>query len=294
MKHNLFLVLILTALTACQQKAPDTEASVDSVEAVVESGLTLMSGIADDQASTTFAARSSMGDARLVWLRLLAEPAWAATCQRALASSCVAGVRSATYNQCELSGTAATLYGNVTLTYSDGACSLSVAGQSVTRSYNVEFAGPRGGKVAHSSEARSDYRGTTYGGGGRLSRTTSGWDLEVLGRNSTLTSRGRTLFDVSVRSLSPISVTGSLLRSSRVLNGGQLEVNHNLAEFSAVLTPNNLRWSQSCCHPTSGSLSVQYSGSRTGGATVNFLGCGSAEVVNQDGQASSIQLSYCE
>jgi len=77
------------------------------------------------------------------------------------------------------------------------------------------------------------------------------------------------------------------------MNGGSLEVNHNLAGFTAIFTPSNLQWSAGCCHPVAGSLAVTYSGSKTGTATVSFNGCGSA-TVNQDGQSQAVEFSYCE
>jgi hypothetical protein len=170
---------------------------------------------------------------------------------------------------------------------------MASTGNTVTRTYNLEISGPRGGKINHSSDNRSDYRGTSYGGGGRLVKTAAGWDLSVLGRNSVLSFRGKNIFDVSVRTITPMNITGSLSRAGRVVNGGQLEVNHNLAGFTSVITPTNLQWSNTCCHPISGSLAVTYSGSKTGSATVSFHGCGSASV-NQGGQTSVIQMSYCE
>lgn len=293
MKRILLFSLLVVLSVGCKKKAEDdSDLSVDPVEASVESGLTMVSGMADDQAGTAYALNSKPEPAS-IWKIILGEKAYAATCQRALYASCSGGVRSANYNQCDIMGTAANLYGQVSLTYSDAACSMAANGNTVTRTYNIEINGPRGGQISHSSDNRSDYRGTSYGGGGRLTKTASGWNAEILGRNSVLSFRGRTIFDVSVRTLSAMGLTGSLSRSSRVLSGGQLEINHNVAGFTAIMSPTNLQWNNTCCHPVSGSLSVTYSGSKTGNATVTFSGCGSASV-NQGGQVSTINMSYCE
>lgn len=293
MKQILLLSLILTMSIGCKKKLEeDTDLTVDPVEASVESGVSMISGMSDEQAGTSYAFQSQKIPTS-IWEVLLGEKAYAATCTRALYASCNSGVRTASFNQCDVSGSSATLYGDVTLTYSDAACGLSSNGNTVTRTYNIEINGPRGGKIAHSSDNRSDYRGTSYGGGGRLTKTVSGWGLDILGRNSVLTFRGRSIFDVSVRTLSQVSISGSLSRASRLVTGGQIEVNHNMAGFTSVITPSNLQWSNSCCYPVSGSLSVSYSGSKTGSATVTFSGCGSASV-NQGGQVSSVNMSYCE
>jgi hypothetical protein len=105
--------------------------------------------------------------------------------------------------------------------------------------------------------------------------------------------RGREVYNVSLRTLQPIVITGGLSRANRLVNSGQIEVNHNLAKFTALITPSNIQWSSDCCHPVSGSLSVTYSGSKTGTSTVTFQGCGSAQV-NDNGQSEDIELSYCE
>lgn len=293
MKKILLMTLLIAISLGCKKKQEeDSDLSVDPVEASVESGISMISGMADDQAGSAYAFNSK-NTPTSIWEVILGEKAYAATCSRAFYASCNSGLKSASFNQCEIMGTAATLYGNVNLTYSDSSCSLISNGNSVTRTYNIEINGPRGGKISHSSDNRTDYRSTSYGGGGRLTKTVSGWGADILGRNSVLTFRGRTIFDVSVRTLNQVSISGSLSRASRVVNGGQIEVNHNVAGFTSVITPSNLQWNNTCCYPVSGSLSVSYSGSKTGSATVTFSGCGSASV-NQSGQVSSINMSYCE
>ena len=139
----------------------------------------------------------------------------------------------------------------------------------------------------------ADRSGNTFGGGGRLTKTAGGWTVEVLGKNKRFSRGGRELFNISTRTLTPISVTGSLSRASRVVNGGSFEVIHNKAQFVATYVPSNLTWSSACCHPVSGSLAVTYAGSVTGSSSVTFNGCGTATMV-KDGLSSQITLNYCE
>lgn len=296
----IFLSALLVA-SACKKNsnaddnnsdANSTNVSVDPVEASIESGVTLISGIADDQTSVTYAVRSESPRAN-IWETLLLQKAVADNCYRAYQASCVNGVKTASLSSCVPSGTSRSVSGSITLSYSHMSCTLATDGDSVVRTYDLNIEGPRGGLFSHSSTLFTDYRGTSYGGGGKLTKTTAGWDMEVLGRHSSLTIRDRKVIDVSVRTLAPIGMTGSLSRAGRTINGGQIEVNHNLAKFTAVIAPSNLQWSANCCHPTSGTLSVSYSGAKSGTATVSFQGCGSANVV-QGGQSSAIALSYCE
>lgn len=68
--------------------------------------------------------------------------------------------------------------------------------------------GPYGGVLAVTSE----------GGGGRLTRTATGWIAEILGKRKVLTHRARELMNLSTPQA--IEITGSLGRSSRVVNSG--------------------------------------------------------------------------
>ena len=89
MKKALLICLAMTLLLACKKKAEDeTDLVVDPVEASVESGLTMISGMADEQANTTYALFSKP-EAPSIWKLVLGEKAYAATCARAYNAACV-------------------------------------------------------------------------------------------------------------------------------------------------------------------------------------------------------------
>lgn len=292
MKAKILLVTSLLVLLSACAKDDEADTAIDPVEASVEAGVTVLSGMADDQAGSSFAMSTKPVQHPLELL--LGEKAFAAACGRAVSQSCASGVRSVTYSSCQVS-LASSLSGSVSLEYSDNSCSMASNGNSVTRTYNWTLTGPRGGTLTSSSDSMTDYSGDTYGGGGRLTKTASGFDMEVLGKHTELVGpRGTVLYDVSVRTTSAVSID-QVARSGRTMNGGALEVNHNLAGFTAVFVPSNLEWSSSsCCHPTSGSMSVTYSGSRSGSATVTFGStCGTATVTSGS-VTQSIVLGYCE
>lgn len=298
---NKTTILCLAVLTAvgCGRRSDDgssAEDSLNATESVVESGVTVVSGMADEQSNSSLALKSEPEKPTIWWVLLRPETASATACSRAVAATCSSGQRSALYADCSVSGTLRTMNGQVDLSYSQTDCSMALTGDSVTRSFNVTVTGARSGQFTLSSQSQTDYVGNTYGGGGRLTKTSGGWDLEILGRHSSFERNGRRLMSVSVRTLSPLHVSGSLGRSSRSVSGGQLEVNHNLAGFTAVFAPSAshpLQWTAGCCHPTSGQLGVTYSGAKTGSATVDFAGCGTANLT-EGGQTSQITLSYCE
>jgi hypothetical protein len=157
-------------------------------------------------------------------------------------------------------------------------------GDAVTRTASFTVAGLYGGMLTV----------TSPGGGQRLTKTATGWEYAVAGMERTLTGpAGRTLFDVSSETTTPIEITGSS-RADLVIVSGALKVNHRLAGYAVTLTPNNLAWSSSCNCAVSGSLTGTISGGPHDGksATIELTGCGEADVT-LDGQTDSITLDRC-
>ncbi len=289
MKSTFFRISVIALfLAGCSAVKQSASTVVDPTTATVESVTSVISGVTDDQAGSSYAVRSQS------WkTQALLPAAFASSCTRPVYNSCQSGARSASYVNCATGLSNVSLNGSISLNYSNSICDISSVGDSVTRTYSLDLSGPYGGDLNISSASQTDYNGHTYGGGGKLTTTASGWNLDVLGRRTTLSFNGKTLMDVSVRTTSPLGITGSLSRASRVINSGAIEVNHNVAQFTGVFTPQNIQWSNSCCYPISGGYNVTWSGSKTGTATVTFQGCGQAQV-NENGQTKNITLSYCE
>jgi hypothetical protein len=296
MKKYLFASsLVLLSISCAKQNAADSALTVSPETAVVETAAAAVGDVSDEQANENYAvlqSSNSMSKYALVQSLIFPSAHASGFCGRAVAANCSQGMREADYSDCNPTLNTS-LDGFVRLTYSQSACTLSSTGDTVTRTYDLTLSGPHGGVATVSSASASDYRGTNYGGGGVLTKTASGYSVDVLGKHIALNFRSIPLYSVSIRTLSTLQLTGTLSRASRVWSSGQLEVNHNLAGFTAVFQPSNLQWTSGCCYPVSGSLSVQYSGSRTGSATVTFNGCGTANY--SDGvQQKTIALNYCE
>jgi hypothetical protein len=293
--NRLTILTLSITLTACGLKKQNFSATVSSEEATIETAVGSISGISDNQSGENYLAiNSSLKEKIFQEMQNLFLPQAIADggCLRPVFEACVNGVKEATYNNCQIN-TKASINGFIKLTYSQANCSVSAAGDSVNRTYDVVLTGPRGGQASLSSANSADYKGNVYGGGGQLTKTAGGYSIEVLGKHVALNYRDHNLYNVSIRTLTPIEITGTLARQGRLVNSGQIEVNHNLAKFTALFEPQNLQWQSGCCYPVSGTLSVTYSGSRTGSATVTFNGCGLA--THSDGvQEKPIVLSYCE
>lgn len=231
-------------------------------------------------------------------LRLPAElrpPAWrraldvafptahAAACREATFSACAGGERARTFTDCSVG--LATLSGTVNLAFSAAPlCTVLTAGDAVTRTADFTLTGLYGGSLTV----------TSPGGGQTLTKTATGFTYAVGGMERVLKGPvGRTLFDVSTATTTPITVTGSS-RADLVIVSGTLVVTHHLAGYSVALTPNNLAWAPTCNCAVSGSLTGTVTGGKRDGksATVTLTGCGEADVTI-DGQMESISLDRC-
>jgi len=223
-----------------------------------------------------------------VWRRAmgaltLIPPAYADSCLPVTYSACSAGVRTATFNGCTVGAIA--VDGAVNLTFSDtAACNIATVGDSVNRTGSLTLSAPAGSLAI-----------TTPGGGQTLTRTATGFTFAVPGMKRVLTlASGRTLFDISTATTTPLTITGSS-RSDLVMVGGTLVVTHNLAGYSVSLTPDNLAWTPTCNCASSGSLSGTVSGGGKNdgkSATVTITGCGTADVTI-DGDTESVTMERC-
>ena len=206
--------------------------------------------------------------------------------------SCASGVVTRTF---DYGGSACTVgliswSGTVSFTMKDGSGTGTCAfgswsdGYSITRAPNYTITGRRGASIAVSSD----------GGGQRLTKTGTGtysWDTLGVRRVAT-SAAGAQVFDISTKTNSSITVTGSN-RLNRTLTGGELQITHNLKNYVVKLTPSGVTWTSSCNCPTSG----KWSGSATGDEksdsfVIEFTGCGTATVTAND-TSTDVTLDRC-
>ncbi len=289
MKKLVYTMILVSMTASCAKKlSEENDLVVSSTTAEVESGSTAVSSLLDEQAGSNYAMTTPASKSIF---EMAIPKSYAADCMRPYFSVCNSGVKSSDYSGCEVG--AFTLSGSAQLQYSQNTCSMNSTGDSVTRTYNLQRVGPRGGILNVSSDSKLDYRGQSYGGGGRLSKTVAGFSLDVLGKHKALTFRDRPVYDISIKTISPLQIIGGLARANRTIQSGQLEVNHNRAGQTAVWTYNNVQFSSQCCHPVSGTIDITWTGAKTGQAQMTFQGCGLAQVT-EGGQSTQVEMSYCE
>ena len=285
-----FTLALVLLTTGCAKKlTEDSDATVSNITAEVESGSTAVTSLLDEQAGNNYAVATPSSKSIF---EIALPKSYALDCMRPYFATCSSGVKTATYSGCDIG--AFTLSGTAQLQYSQSLCSMNLNGDSVTRTYNLQRVGPRGGTLTVSSDSKADYRGgSAYGGGGRLTKTATGYSLDILGKHKNLSIRSRSIYDVSIKTIAPLQIIGGLDRANRTIQSGKLEVNHNRAGETAVWTYNNVQFSSLCCHPISGTIDVVWSGSKTGQAQMTFQGCGLAQVT-EGGQSTQVDMSYCE
>lgn len=285
-----FLTVIMSILLiSCTERSNNDPAnpSLGSTSFLAEFGVNAVSSAIDEQTGENLLASNKPS-----FIDLIIQKAYAASCSRAVVQNCSNAKRTLEYNGCQINNRV--YQGIVELSYSRLDCSLVDANDTVTRNVSTYIYGAHNGTIVNSSNPFADYRRISYGGGVRLTRLPeSVYQLDVLGKHAQVIINTYLAADVSVRTIAPISVTSGLSRTNRTLNGGQMEISHNVFQYTGTMSFNNLRYSSSCCYPVSGSLSVTYSGRREGTSTVTFSGCGVGSVV-EDGSTTAFQMNYCE
>jgi hypothetical protein len=208
--------------------------------------------------------------------------AWAAeACALVPFSACADGVRTRTFSACAI-GTA-TLQGEVTLGFSELACTFAVEGDRLTRRANFTVTGPRGGQV----EVSTPQLGQT------VTRTATGFSYQVdaiqrVGRGP----GGAVLFDITTSTLEDLTLTGAR-RADRLLSGGKLQLRNARRGYTVVLTPEEVRWGEGCACPQSGRLVGEVVDPAPARAvTLEVAGCGEG-TLTVNGEQQAISFDRC-
>lgn len=296
---SILILLSFLTLSSCGQKADDTITTTtptlqteSSNEYLLETGLGTITRLIDDQTGEAFVAKHKFDIYSLLLPSAIADT----TCQRLVTQPCSNSIRYLEYNGCSVGNK--TMTGAVSLTYSSASCNLSSDNDVVTKTTNnVTLTGPYGGSIitTSSNNGSPDYLSRLYQGGSSLKRNSlSNFSLTILGEHSGLLVNNSVRASVSVKTNSDVIITNGLSRGNRQLDSGAVEINHNIAKFSMVLVPTNVRYQANCCHPVSGNIRATFSGAKTGSLNYTFAGCGSGTVTSEStGATAGFVLSNC-
>lgn len=314
-------LLLVTLSVACQkkEKEEELESNADTSYYVVESAMTTAGHMA-------YAA-----EAEEVFMQAKNAPAFSRSaphlstaCDYATArSSCSNLQTTIDWNGCTLSHTtstgtsSATLSGIITETYSGfgaASCLQTGNGSNVTRTISatspwvLTFAS--GATLTRDMDPGTAFDDTTFPSastGTSITRHETGtsnglncdvssrcYQIEANGLHTTFKGpKGRTWFEHILTS--DVSFTGSRENNDRTM-AGTATVWHELSQYKAVNTFNNVLWgSSSCCYPTSGTISTTLTGSLSDTLTMTFSAtCGEASLTSgSNSTPTPIYLTQC-
>ena len=303
MKKMIYYVVILILVQSCKKTSEDIVYSVDTtgesaqqvgdVMASTDESGGSTSGLyainsSDMQSTMKAYARISKDELNTVKISDLFLPeAQAAACNTIAFTGCSANKRIRTFDGCTV-GTAGSITGNITLTFSDAACSAGSSSQTVKRVPNFTVTGLRGATF-NVSATTANGQILTRGAG-----TASTFANEGI-RRTFVTPKGATILDVTTTTGTAINVTGTN-RTGRTMSGGSLILTNNLTNEICTLTPSTspvLTWTGGCSCPTQGFWSGTCSPSSktfkvTFGAT-----CGEVTVENTGETTQTVTLDRC-
>ena len=291
MKKMISLLLLSFLATGCGVEKTSRSSENENLASSVEDAVTTVSALMDEQAGEAYTSKLQKSYPELI-KDLFFPKAYAEGCIRPIQQACENGVKSSLFQSCSLSSRVEAS-GEISLEFNQLDCSISLPGDRVSRTYDYGLTGVHKGVLSVSSGMQGTYTGESLGGGSLLVKTAVGYELSILGKHKLLKRNGQERMNKTIRTLAPLEVSGGLSRALRQVNNGQLQVFHNLAKFTATYTVKDLSYSSSCCHPISGSLEVEYTGSIEGRAVVNFGSCGEA-TLTRSGETQDVLFSYCE
>lgn len=302
-----FLILTLVAsisATGCGKKA---DLGADDAYLVADSAVSSVNGaLNDSEQSNSYALHRGFE---------VIPTAYAASCGLSRFSPSIGGNCNATAGGKTVTANFAnctagrsdefTFNGQVSLAFdSNATCNQWLSGTglpttgSVTRTTsNFTRSNPGGSSVAVSSATHTNYSGVSIGGGVTTAFGAGTRTVTISGLHRIRTSAaGRTVFDHSVTTTSPIVVSGTRLGGNRVVSSGTVKVDHNLAKFSSTASLSGLTWNASCCHPISGTVTFALVGGETGSIAIDYASgtCGEAKITKDGEFLGTLDLPGCE
>jgi len=315
MRSKLFFLLSLTVLiiSSCSKKADDSNGEAESSVSVAEAGVSEVGSQTTSTEGGVSVGTSSVKDQDLAFQEMdyLDQPGQ----QRSLAplsiclftthrSTCTSNVSTIDWDGCTI-GTA-TMSGGWSETWTAGFCADGSRPGVLTNNTNVvrtsslqTLTFKSGASIETDTAAHTAWDGTAIPATGvKVAAAVSGSvttrTVTIYGLHRVIKgTQGQRLADHSITS-SGLTVTGTRATADRTVSGS-LNLYHNLANYTATQTFTAVKWgSASCCYPTSGTISSNFSGSVTGTTLLTFTTtCGAATFQGSDGVSTSVALSQC-
>ena len=193
--------------------------------------------------------------------------------------------------------------GMILLTYNKDNCDFSQANSIVRKNISSYYKkGVRNNILEILTTNSTNYKNETYGNGSLLSSNNDGtYKLSISGvKKKLITEQNMEIYSHNIHTTKDIDVYNefnpdNLRRAGRVVTGGTIDVDYNQEGITMSISPSELRYVNTCCHPITGDLAIRYSGNKSGTATASFTGeCGKLHYQESGQEKTTIELSYCE
>lgn len=284
------------AMTGCGKIQLDDQ---DEVVKQVADTMASMDDASGDSSGTLGFVPMDAGKSFRNWNRSLLDrfspigTAQAAACSSTYSFTCSGGSLVRTLS-CEVLGILP-VSGTVTLTMSDPSSNpVGCSGATFSSAFNNGYSIVRQPNFTITG-ARGSIQVTSSGGGQKLTKVSSGnYSWQTIGVNRKIvTAGGSTIVDIDTYTTSNIGISGTS-RANRVLNGGELAIQHNIAGYTTYLKPENVTWSRSTCTcPVSGKWTGRVEGeNETDDFILEITGCGTGKII-VEGESEDVTFDRC-
>jgi hypothetical protein len=195
--------------------------------------------------------------------------------------------QASTFSACKIAGF--TIDGTASISYSpEAACTATDTANAFVLS-TTETATRT---VNYTQEKSNDE--FTLVGTNSFDRNGTNYEFE-LDLTKTYKRTGTTIYTQNIDTTGEL-VLNSMTRAGRILSTAtslKIRIEHN-SDYIVDYTPNNVTWTSSCCHPTSGSMTISATGTIVNATgTITFTStCGDATVELNDA-TSTVNLGSC-
>lgn len=171
-------------------------------------------------------------------------------------------------------------------------------GDWVTRtSGGMKISNVYDGDLYWDTNVHRTYNNVTIPSGLTVSQNGDLRTITISGAHRVLQGRYGAAFDHSITTPTSLTVTGAIRNGTRRVISGTVRVYDNGNKYFVDNSFSNVRWSQNtCCYPTSGSITSTFSdGASSAYNVMTFTSsCGFASMQDDQGRVSSVQLRQCE
>ncbi len=179
-----------------------------------------------------------------------------------------------------------------------GGTELPVSGSLTTTANYIKIETARPWEIVATSNATKNYLGEEISGGVVTTFGENTRSFDVKGYNVKASHKQGKQYDRSLRTLEPLVVTGRRVNGDMKLVSGKIQIDHNIAEFSVISTYKDLKWDDSCCYPTGGSIEKELKGEKEKKITSEFVAgsCGLVKITvdkGSDHREGQLQLEAC-